>query len=209
MKGNQPTLLIASDVGLYELAVEPEASPVQILVTADQTQGFYSVGVAVDALGARNVAVAAQETRRRLALERRWRPEQLSQNRPRRARTSGSSASSATVPAPSSGRAPPPRAAMTPARAPGAGSCAASEDPPEGWVAFGQQMERRQLLGSRLSGQHRLRGHPSRRRPSPRRPPRRCLLGGAGRQLRASASGPDEIPLQPGRRRGGRTRKAG
>ncbi len=34
----------------------------QILVTTDQTQGFYAVGVAVDALGARNVAVAAQET---------------------------------------------------------------------------------------------------------------------------------------------------
>ena len=62
MKGSQPTLLIASDVGLYELAVEAEASPVQVLVTPDQTQGFYAVGVAVDALGSRNVAVAAQET---------------------------------------------------------------------------------------------------------------------------------------------------
>lgn len=62
MKGAEPTLLLATDVGLYELAIEEGASPLQILVTPDQTQGFYAVAVAVDALGARNVAVAAQGT---------------------------------------------------------------------------------------------------------------------------------------------------
>ncbi|MGZ4269542.1 MAG: putative baseplate assembly protein [Solirubrobacteraceae bacterium] len=62
MKGSEPTLLLATGVGLYELAIEEGASPLQILVTPDQTQGFYAVAVAVDALGARNVAVAAQST---------------------------------------------------------------------------------------------------------------------------------------------------
>jgi Baseplate J-like protein len=60
MQGEEPTLLLASDVGLYEIGLDPGATFVQILVTPQQTRGFYSVAVAVDALGARNVAVAAQ-----------------------------------------------------------------------------------------------------------------------------------------------------
>jgi hypothetical protein len=60
MQGEDPTLLLASDVGLYEIGLDQGATFVQILVTPQQTRGFYSVAVAVDALGARNVAVAAQ-----------------------------------------------------------------------------------------------------------------------------------------------------
>jgi hypothetical protein len=60
MQGEEPTLLLASDVGLYEIGLDQGATFVQILVTPQQTRGFYSVAVAVDALGARNVAVAAQ-----------------------------------------------------------------------------------------------------------------------------------------------------
>jgi hypothetical protein len=53
-------LLLASDVGLYEIGLDSGATFVQILVTPQQTRGFYSVAVAVDALFHRNVAVAAQ-----------------------------------------------------------------------------------------------------------------------------------------------------
>jgi len=60
MQGDEPTLLLASDVGLFEVGLDQGATFVQILVTPQQTRGFYSVAVAVDALGARNVAVAAQ-----------------------------------------------------------------------------------------------------------------------------------------------------
>jgi uncharacterized phage protein gp47/JayE len=60
MQGKAPTLLLASDVGLYEIGLDSGATFVQILVTPQQTRGFYSVAVSLDALGHRNVAVAAQ-----------------------------------------------------------------------------------------------------------------------------------------------------
>ena len=60
MQGDEPMLLLASDVGLYEIGLDAGATFVQILVTPQQTRGFYSVAVTKDALGARNVAVAAQ-----------------------------------------------------------------------------------------------------------------------------------------------------
>lgn len=57
-----PVLLMASDVGLYELAATPGSVPNQILVDpADQTLGFYSVAVSFGALGGISVAVAARE----------------------------------------------------------------------------------------------------------------------------------------------------
>jgi hypothetical protein len=59
-QGEAPTLLLASDVGLYEVGLDSGATFVQILVTPQQTRGFYSVAVSLDALGHRNVAVAAQ-----------------------------------------------------------------------------------------------------------------------------------------------------
>ena len=202
MKGSQPTLLIASDVGLYELAVEAEASPVQVLVTPDQTQGFYAVGVAVDALGSRNVAVAAQETGGVWLSSEGGAPSSF-----RKIGLAGEDIRVLSIQRDG------PRAFLWAAAA-----AAGGDDPGKGRLALGAarrrgsarrlgrvrpQMERGQLLGSRLSGQHRLRGHSSRRRPSPRCPPRRCLLGGAGRELRSSPAGPDEISLRRGRRRRG------
>ena len=59
-QGEAPTLLLASDVGLYEIGLDSGATFVQILVTPQQTRGFYAVAVSLDALGHRNVAVAAQ-----------------------------------------------------------------------------------------------------------------------------------------------------
>jgi uncharacterized phage protein gp47/JayE len=59
-KDKAPTLLLASDVGLYMIGLEADATFFQILVTPQQTRGFYAVAVAVDTAGARNVAVAAQ-----------------------------------------------------------------------------------------------------------------------------------------------------
>jgi len=60
LQGQAPALLLASDVGLYEIGLEAGATFVQILVTPQQTRGFYAVAVAVDALNARTVVVAAQ-----------------------------------------------------------------------------------------------------------------------------------------------------
>ena len=61
----QPLLLMATDVGLYELAVGPQADPLrQILVDpADQDMGFYAVAASREIGGVVSVAVAARETR--------------------------------------------------------------------------------------------------------------------------------------------------
>jgi hypothetical protein len=56
-------LLLASDVGLYQLRWEPGGVPVQILVTPDdQDRGFYAVAVTTGIQGDVDVAVAAQGT---------------------------------------------------------------------------------------------------------------------------------------------------
>ena len=60
MKGDAPTLLLAADTGLFELGLDAGATLVPIQVTPQLTKGFYAVAGGVDALGARNVAVAAQ-----------------------------------------------------------------------------------------------------------------------------------------------------
>jgi hypothetical protein len=61
LRDGVPVLLLATDVGLYELAVHPEASPVQILVDErDQKLGFYAASVATDLMGGVSVAVAAR-----------------------------------------------------------------------------------------------------------------------------------------------------
>ena len=58
-----PVLLLATDVGLYELPLRPGASPVQILVeTQNQDLGFYAVTASIDFRGAISVAVAARGT---------------------------------------------------------------------------------------------------------------------------------------------------
>lgn len=56
-------LLMATDKGLYELAMEPGASPLQLLVdNANAARGFYAVVSFVDGRGGRNVAVAARQS---------------------------------------------------------------------------------------------------------------------------------------------------
>jgi hypothetical protein len=58
-----PVLLIASDVGLYELALRPDATPVQVLVDSGNPDlGFYSVASSTSVRGETSVAVAAQAT---------------------------------------------------------------------------------------------------------------------------------------------------
>ncbi len=57
-----PVLLLATEKGLYELAVHEEAQPYQVLVVPDQpTLGFYAVAVSTDVWGGTTVAVAAQQ----------------------------------------------------------------------------------------------------------------------------------------------------
>lgn len=64
LRAGEPILLIASSVGLYELSMQPESSPVQVLVDKTrQTLGFYAVVASTDASGGVNVAVAAQDTK--------------------------------------------------------------------------------------------------------------------------------------------------
>ena len=61
MRGAEPILWLATDTGLYELAMRPDASPVQVLVdTANQGRGFYAVAATTTARGANLIAVAAQ-----------------------------------------------------------------------------------------------------------------------------------------------------
>lgn len=63
LRGGAPVLLLATNVGLYELAMQPGGSPVQVLVDqANQALGFYAVTASTDARGSTNVAVAAQNT---------------------------------------------------------------------------------------------------------------------------------------------------
>lgn len=63
LRDGNPLLYIAADNGLYELAMTPDSSPLQILVDpTDQTRGFYAVEAFADGGGVRSVVVAAQET---------------------------------------------------------------------------------------------------------------------------------------------------
>jgi hypothetical protein len=59
---DQPVLLMATDVGLYQLELHrPDASPLQVLVDpANQNRGFYAVAAARSARGDLNVALATQ-----------------------------------------------------------------------------------------------------------------------------------------------------
>src|SRR5215510_5787074 len=63
MRGVEPILWLATDTGLYELATQPGASPVQVLVDpANQSRGFYAVTATTTMRGANLVAVASQST---------------------------------------------------------------------------------------------------------------------------------------------------
>jgi Baseplate J-like protein len=57
-----PVLFLATDVGLYELTIRPEASPVQVFVHAKDSRGFYAVAASRNQAGGISVAVAAQGT---------------------------------------------------------------------------------------------------------------------------------------------------
>jgi hypothetical protein len=55
-------LLLATDKGLYELAMQADAAPVQLTVdAANPTGGFYAVAAFADGRGGSNVAVAARQ----------------------------------------------------------------------------------------------------------------------------------------------------
>jgi baseplate J-like protein len=61
MRGAEPILWLATDTGLYELAMRPDASPVQVLVdTGNQGRGFFAVAATTTARGLNLVAVASQ-----------------------------------------------------------------------------------------------------------------------------------------------------
>ncbi len=58
-----PLLFLATDEGLYELLLQPESTPVPVLVDPQQQDlGFYAVTASKDGSGEINTAVAAQET---------------------------------------------------------------------------------------------------------------------------------------------------
>jgi hypothetical protein len=62
MRDRQPVLLLATDVGLYELTLYPTAGPIQVLVNADlEEKGYYAVTSAVDVRGTAYVALAARQ----------------------------------------------------------------------------------------------------------------------------------------------------
>jgi hypothetical protein len=61
-RNGTPVLLMATDKGLYELSLAPEASPLQLVVDKNQTdRGFYAVATFTDSRGGSNVAVAARQ----------------------------------------------------------------------------------------------------------------------------------------------------
>lgn len=63
MREGTPVLLLATDAGLFELAVRDGATPLQIAVDpGNQDRGFWTVAAAVDARGAWLVAAAALDS---------------------------------------------------------------------------------------------------------------------------------------------------
>jgi hypothetical protein len=61
LRGNTPVLLMATSVGLYELALEGKPVPIQILVDPKQADhGFSAVAAITDARGGTSVAVASE-----------------------------------------------------------------------------------------------------------------------------------------------------
>lgn len=63
LRNNEPVVLLATDKGLYELALRPGVGPVQVLVDPqDQDRGFYAIAASKDVRGQITVAVATQST---------------------------------------------------------------------------------------------------------------------------------------------------
>ncbi|MPZ68912.1 MAG: hypothetical protein GEU71_05225 [Actinobacteria bacterium] len=62
-RGSTPVLMMATHRGLYELSVEPGATPLQVVVDpSNPNLGFYSAVVATDPSGVVSVALAARDT---------------------------------------------------------------------------------------------------------------------------------------------------
>jgi len=63
MRDGSPVLFMATDVGLYELVMGADSSPIQVFVrTGDESVGYYSVVAAKDFRGDISVAVAARNS---------------------------------------------------------------------------------------------------------------------------------------------------
>lgn len=61
LREETPVLLMATDVGLYEIVIKPGGTPVQVLVDPqNQDKGYYAVVAQTDVRGISTVAVAAQ-----------------------------------------------------------------------------------------------------------------------------------------------------
>lgn len=61
-RGDIQVLLMATDKGLYELALQDGSSPLQVMVDKDNaSQGFYAVAAFTDGRGGSNVALAARQ----------------------------------------------------------------------------------------------------------------------------------------------------
>lgn len=61
VRNDVPVLLMATNAGVYELALQPGSSPVQVLVDPNKLkQGFYAVVATLEAQGTLTVAVAAE-----------------------------------------------------------------------------------------------------------------------------------------------------
>ncbi len=62
LRGEGSVLLLATEQGLYELAVQPGSSPVQLVIDpADQDQGLYAVVAITDTRGMTSVAAATHD----------------------------------------------------------------------------------------------------------------------------------------------------
>ena len=135
-----PVLFMAADAGLYELVVRLGSSPVQVLVDpADQDLGFYAVATYRDAQGRVTVATAAQETAGVFLSNEGGKANTFRQIRPQ-----GTDIRLLTVQRDG------PRAFLwagetTIGEGPGSGgfrwALLGTQDPPEGWEAFGAEWQ--------------------------------------------------------------------
>jgi hypothetical protein len=64
LRDGTPVLLLATESGLYELVLRPGGSPVQVLVSRDESDlGFYAITASPDLRGEVNVALASRSAR--------------------------------------------------------------------------------------------------------------------------------------------------
>ena len=152
MRGDVSILLLATAKGLYELPLQPGASPVQLIIDpVDQDRGFYAVAVATDVRGAVSVAVASQnvdgvflsseggqtETFRHIGLKKEdVRQLAIQYDGPRSFLWAGVTAAGGDDPGKGCFR----------------WELRGTEDPPEGWVAFNKGWKGGSCLGLAFQG---------------------------------------------------------